>query len=141
MGPSQISEPVGLITSSRDEAKDYDRQRTGSLLPAKRILEAADRVLNLASYLVALPGSLQLSIARRLACGFFDSTLHFLGRAGHPILVHVCTPCCFSPFGKPGESESVPPRLCRRRRPACSLRVGTDIPPRCEPLNRGGMSV
>src|ERR1039458_3644548 len=65
----------------------YLRSRE-SLLAAQCVLDAADGVLHLAFYLVALALGFQLGIAQYLASNFLRSTLGLFSRALDAVFVH-----------------------------------------------------
>src|ERR1700722_346259 len=87
-----IDDSIGLIGDTHRK-----RLEPGSVLPRafpaallfQRVLQAADRVLDLAFDLVALAASLQLGVTEGLADSFLNGTFSFLGRTNDAIIVHV----------------------------------------------------
>ena len=80
----------------------------GALL-LQRILQAADGVLDLALYFVALAFGDQLAVTEGLADRFLEGALGLLGRAGDTIFVHVA----ISPFVDALAGKSDGRWLCR----------------------------
>src|ERR1041384_3754101 len=91
--PAEPATEAAEQEDDQDDDKDEpDRHDPCSvvwrLFAFERVLETANRVLNLALDLVGLAVRLELGIADRLAGDLLDGAFDFLRRSGDPILVH-----------------------------------------------------